>query len=248
VMQIASDTIKPVLLELGGKNALIAFADADPVAVAEAMIAGMNFAWCGQSCGSTSRAFVHAAIHDRVLAEVKERIRAFRPGLPEDWDTTMGAIVNHAQYDRILSHIESAKKDGATLICGGGAPDAPALAGGLYIEPTVFADVTPAMTIAREEIFGPVLSVLKWSDEPSLFRDVNAVDHGLTASIWTRDLATAHRAAARVEAGYVWINQAGSHFLGAPFGGVKQSGIGRDESFDELLEFTQIKNVNVNLD
>ena len=160
-MRSAADTIKPVLLELGGKNALIAFADADPAAVAEAMIAGMNFAWCGQSCGSTSRAFLHAAIHDRVLDEVKERIRAFRPGRPEDWDTTMGAIVNRAQYDRILSHIETAKKEGATLVCGGGPPDAPGLAGGLYIEPTVFADVTPAMTIAREEIFGPVLSVLE---------------------------------------------------------------------------------------
>jgi len=245
VMQIASDTIKPVLLELGGKNALIAFADADPVAVAEAMIAGMNFAWCGQSCGSTSRAFVHAAIHDRVLAEVKERIRAFRPGLPEDWDTTMGAIVNHAQYDRILSHIESAKKDGATLICGGGAPDAPALAGGLYIEPTVFADVTPAMTIAREEIFGPVLAVLEWTDEAAMIRDVNALDVGLTCSIWTRDIDAAMRTAYAAEAGYVWVNEVSRHFLGAPFGGIKQSGLGREECIEELLSFTQEKNIHV---
>jgi betaine-aldehyde dehydrogenase len=129
-MRSAADTIKPVLLELGGKNALIAFADAHPAAVADAMIAGMNFAWCGQSCGSTSRAFLHAGIHDRVLDEVKEKIRAFRPGLPEDWQTTMGAIVNHAQYDRILSHIEAAKKDGATLVCGGGPPSGAVPAGG----------------------------------------------------------------------------------------------------------------------
>jgi betaine-aldehyde dehydrogenase len=245
VMRSAADTIKPVLLELGGKNALIAFPDADPAAVADAMIAGMNFAWCGQSCGSTSRAFLQADMHDRVLAEVKERIRAFRPGLPEDWETTMGAIVNHAQYDRILSHIEAAKKDGATLVCGGGPPDAPELDGGLFIEPTVFADVTSAMTIAREEIFGPVLSVLKWTDEAAMIRDVNALDVGLTCSIWTRDIDVALRTAHAVEAGFVWVNEVSRHFLGAPFGGVKQSGLGREECLEELLAFTQEKNIHV---
>ena len=123
VMRSASDTIKPVLLELGGKNALIAFPDADPAAVADAMIAGMNFAWCGQSCGSTSRAFVHAAIHDRVLQEVRARIGAFQPGRPEDWNTTMGAIINRAQYDRVLAYIASARQEGATLVCGGVASE-----------------------------------------------------------------------------------------------------------------------------
>ena len=104
------------------------------------------------------------------------------------------------------------------------------------------------MRLAREEVFGPILSVFKWSDEDVMFDAVNAVDYGLTASIWTRDLVTAHRAARRVEAGYVWINNASAHFHGAPFGGYKQSGIGREESFEELLEFTQVKNVNVNLE
>jgi len=245
VMRSAADTIKPVLLELGGKNALIAFADADPAEVADAMIAGMNFAWCGQSCGSTSRAFLHAAVHDRVLNEVKERIRAYRPGLPEDWETTMGAIVNHAQYERVMSHIETAKKEGATLVCGGGPPDAPGLRGGLYIEPTVFARVTPAMTIAREEIFGPVLSVLQWTDEAAMIRNVNALDVGLTCSIWTRDIDTALRTAHAAEAGFVWINEVARHFLGAPFGGVKQSGMGREECLEELLSFTQEKNIHV---
>jgi betaine-aldehyde dehydrogenase len=245
VMRSAADTIKPVLLELGGKNALIAFADADPAEVADAMIAGMNFAWCGQSCGSTSRAFLHAAIHDRVLDEVKERIRAFRPGLPEDWETTMGAIVDRAQYERILAHIEGAKREGATLVCGGAPPDAPALRGGFYIEPTVFVEVTPVMTIAREEIFGPVLSVLEWTDEAAMIRDVNALDVGLTCSIWTRDIDTALRAAHAAEAGFVWINEVARHFLGAPFGGVKQSGMGREECIEEMLSFTQEKNIHV---
>ena len=245
VMRNASETIKPVLLELGGKNALIAFPDANPAEVADAMIAGMNFAWCGQSCGSTSRAFLHAAIHDRVLDEVRARIGAFRPGLPDDWETTMGAIVNRAQYDRILSHIETAKKDGATLVCGGGVPSAQALAGGLFIEPTVFADVTPAMTIAREEIFGPVLSVLKWTDEASMIRDVNSLDVGLTCSIWTKDIDAAMRTAHAAEAGFVWINEVSRHFLGAPFGGVKQSGLGREECLEELIAFTHEKNIHV---
>jgi betaine-aldehyde dehydrogenase len=245
VMRSASDTIKPVLLELGGKNALIAFSDADPSAVADAMIAGMNFAWCGQSCGSTSRAFVHEAIHDLVLGELKARIAAFHPGRPDDWDTTMGAISSRPQYDRILSYIATAKQEGARLVCGGKSPQSPALAGGLFIDPTVFADVRPDMTIAREEIFGPVLSVLKWQDEASMIRDVNAVEVGLTCSIWTNDLNAALRTANAVQAGYVWVNEVSRHFLGAPFGGVKQSGLGREECLEELLSFTQEKNIHV---
>ena len=235
------------MLELGGKNALIAFPDADPAAVADAMIAGMNFAWCGQSCGSTSRAFVHAAIHDRVLQEVRARIGAFQPGRPEDWNTTMGAIINRAQYDRVLAYIASARQEGATLVCGGAPPNAAHLAGGLYIEPTVFADVRPDMTIAREEIFGPVLSVLKWRDEAAMtprcqrgrLVSVSPVRSGPTISM--RRCASAHAA----QAGYVWVNEVSRHFLGAPFGGVKQSGLGREECLEELLSFTQEKNIHV---
>jgi betaine-aldehyde dehydrogenase len=245
VMRTAADSIKPVLLELGGKNALIAFADADPAAVADGMIAGMNFAWCGQSCGSTSRAFLHASIHDRVLDEVRTRIKVFRPGRPDDWDTTMGAIISRAQYDRVLSYIDSAKSEGAKLVTGGGVPASPDLAGGLYIEPTVFSAVTPSMKVAREEIFGPVLSVFKWEEEAAMLRDVNAVDVGLTCSIWTRDLNVALRTAYAAQAGYVWVNEVSRHFLGAPFGGYKQSGIGREECLEELLAFTQQKNIHV---
>ena len=245
VMKSASDSIKPVLLELGGKNALIAFADADPATVAEAMIAGMNFAWCGQSCGSTSRAFLHGSIHDRVLDHLKAKIAAFRPGRPDDWNTTMGAIVSRTQHERILSFIASGNDEGARLVCGGGAPQSPELAGGFYIEPTVFADVNPRMRIAREEIFGPVLSVFKWDDEAMMLRDVNAVEVGLTCSIWTSDLSTALRTAYAAEAGYVWVNEVSRHFLGAPFGGIKQSGVGREECLDELLAFTQEKNIHV---
>jgi betaine-aldehyde dehydrogenase len=247
VMKAAADTLKPVMLELGGKNALIAYPDADPVEVADAVIRGMNFTWCGQSCGSTSRAFLHEKIHDAVLDRVKERIKAFKPGIPTDPATTMGAIISKAQYERVMSYIDSAKSEGARVVAGGKRPDDPALADGFFVEATVFAGVTSSMKIAREEIFGPVLAVLKWNDEAKMLKEVNAVEYGLTASIWTNDLSTAHRTAMTVEAGYVWINEVGKHFLGAPFGGVKQSGIGREECLEEMLSFTQEKNIHVRL-
>jgi betaine-aldehyde dehydrogenase len=247
VMRAASETVKPLLLELGGKNALIAYPDADPDAVAAAVIGGMNFTWCGQSCGSTSRAFIHASIYDAVLDRVKARVDYFRPGIATDPATTMGAMVSRTQLDRVLDYIETAKREGARLLCGGGRPSDPRLAAGFFVEPTVFADVTPAMRIAREEIFGPVLSILRWSDEADMLAAVNGVEYGLTCSIWTNDLSTAHRTAMAVQAGYVWINEVGKHFLGAPFGGVKQSGFGREECLEEMLRFTQEKNIHVKL-
>lgn len=247
VMRSASETVKPVLLELGGKNALIGFGDSDPDAVAKAVIGGMNFTWCGQSCGSTSRAFLHADIHDAVLERVRDAATKFKPGIPTDPRTTMGAIISKAQHDRVLSFIDSAKEEGATLIYGGNVPTDPALKDGFYVEPTIFADVEPTMRIAREEIFGPVLSIFRWDDEQRMIQDVNSLEFGLTCSIWTRDLETAHRTAQSVEAGFVWINEVSKHFIGAPFGGVKQSGIGREESLEELMSFTHEKNVHVNL-
>jgi betaine-aldehyde dehydrogenase len=247
VMRSAATAIKPTLLELGGKNALIAFPDVDVAKVAAAIVAGMNFTWCGQSCGSTSRAFVHEAIYERVVAEVVRAAAAFRPGVPTDPATTMGAIVSQTQHERVLAYIEAGKREGARIVHGGGRPSSPELAHGWFIEPTIFADVTPDMTIAREEIFGPVLSILKWSDEAAMLKAVNATEFGLTCAIWTNDLNRAHRTAMRVEAGYVWINHVGQHLLGAPFGGFKQSGMGREECLEELLSFTQEKNIYLKL-
>ncbi len=247
VMKLAADRLKPVLLELGGKNALIAYSDVDPDEVAAGIVAGMNFTWCGQSCGSTSRAFVHADIYDEVVERVKQQCAQYVPGLPTDYATSMGAIISRTQHDKVLGFIASAKAEGATLVCGGGVPSAPELANGFYIEPTVFADVTQSMRIATEEIFGPVLAILKWHDEETMMQDVNGVDYGLTCAIWTNDLEKAHRAAQRVQAGFVWINEVGKHFLGAPFGGVKQSGIGREECLAEMLAFTSEKNIHINL-
>lgn len=247
VMKSAADTIKPVLLELGGKNALVAFADADPDEVATAVVSGMNFTWCGQSCGSTSRAFLHEDIHDAVVARVAERAARFRPGIPTDPATTMGAIASKAQYDKVMRYIDIAKSEGARVVCGAKRPDGAELSEGNFVEPTIFADVTMNMTIAREEIFGPVLSVLRWKDEATMVKQVNQVEYGLTCSIWTNDLTRAHRTALDVQAGYIWINDTSKHFLGAPFGGFKQSGIGREECLEELIAFTQEKNIHINL-
>jgi betaine-aldehyde dehydrogenase len=247
VMKAAADTLKPVTLELGGKNALIAFPDADLDAVSAAVVDGMNFTWCGQSCGSTSRAFVHEKIYDAVLERVKNSVKRYKPGIPTDPATTMGSIVSKVQYDRVLNYIEAGKQDGARLIAGGKRPSDPHLAKGFYVEPTVFADVTMDMRIGKEEIFGPVLSIFKWSNENDMLAQVNQVEYGLTCSIWTNDLATAHRVAAAVEAGFVWVNEVSKHFLGAPFGGYKQSGVGREEGIEELLSFTREKNIHINL-
>ncbi|AUW57186.1 aldehyde dehydrogenase [Sphingobium sp. SCG-1] len=248
VMRAASDRLKRTMLELGGKNALLAYPDSDPDKVAQAMVRGMNFTWCGQSCGSTSRAFVHEDIYDAVLERVPTYAARFKPGLPTDPETTMGCLVSKSQHDRVLGYIAKAKAEGARLICGGKQPDAPELANGFFIEPTVFADVTQEMAIAREEIFGPVLSVFKWNDESQVMADINSVDYGLTFAVFTRDVAVAHRAVARAEAGFCWINEVSKHAIGSAFGGYKQSGIGREECLAELLTYTQEKNVYINLE
>jgi betaine-aldehyde dehydrogenase len=247
IAKSAADRLKHVTLELGGKNACIIYPDADLPRAAKAAVDGMNFTWCGQSCGSTSRLFVHESVYDQVMELALERVKYYKPGIPTEMDTTMGAIVSKAQLDKIMGYIDIATNEGATLACGGKRPADPLLAGGYFVEPTVFTGVTQQMRIANEEVFGPVLSVIKWRDEEEMFAQVNAVEYGLTGSIWTTNLANAHRAASRVESGYIWVNNSSAHFLGASFGGYKQSGIGREEGFDELLTFTQVKNINITL-
>lgn len=245
VAKLAAEQLKHVSLELGGKNACIIYPDADIEKAATAAVNGMNFTWCGQSCGSTSRLFIHESVYERVMQIVLARIQRYVPGLPQQMDTTMGALISKAQMDKVLDYIEIAKNEGATLACGGKRPADPALANGFFVEPTVFTNVTQDMRIAKEEVFGPILSVLKWRDEEEMLAQVNAVEYGLTASIWTTGLANAHRAATRIQAGFVWVNHVGAHFQGASFGGYKQSGIGREEGLEELYSFTQSKNIHI---
>ncbi|WP_241116495.1 aldehyde dehydrogenase family protein [Achromobacter xylosoxidans] len=246
VMQAAAARLKPVALELGGKNPFIACPDVDPTRVANAIVDGMNFTWCGQSCGSTSRAFVHRAIYDEVCAKVSQACAAFVPGDPTAPATTMGAMISREHRDRVKQAIDAAVMRGARLITGGGIPETGIPVGGFYLEPTVFADVAADSPLATEEFFGPVLALIPWDDEQEMLAAVHSLDVGLTAAIWTADLARAHRLAREIDAGFVWVNEIGKHFLGAPYGGVGQSGIGRDECIGEMVSFTREKNIHIN--
>ncbi|CAK7214868.1 hypothetical protein SCUCBS95973_002281 [Sporothrix curviconia] len=253
IQRAAADTLKPTLFELGGKNALIAFPDADLDKLVAGVVAGMNFTWAGQSCGSTSRVFLHASHHDEVVRRVVDAVQArFRPGVPTDPATTMGSVIDKTAYDRVLGFIESAHAEGATLACGGKPPALAglseankAIAGGYFIEPTIFTDVQPHMRIAREEIFGPVMSVFRWSEEADVIQQANSTPYGLTAAVFTENMAVAQRTVAQLEAGFIWVNQVSKHFVGVPFGGFKESGSGREECLEELLSFTQTKSVNI---
>jgi betaine-aldehyde dehydrogenase len=237
----AESAVKTVSLELGGKNPLIVFPDADLELTAAGAVKGMNFHWtAGQSCGSTSRLIVHESLADELVDAIVARL-----GDILDPTTEMGALVSEAQRDKVARYVDSAQQSGAQLVAGGGRPSH--LQGGLFFAPTVFTDVPADALVAREEIFGPVLSVITWRDENEALEIANSVQYGLTASLFTRDIGRAHRLARRLDAGYVWVNNTSQHFPGMPFGGFKESGIGREEDGAELLAYTQVKSVNVSL-
>lgn len=237
--------VKNVSLELGGKNAQIVMPDADLDAAAEAAVQGMNFTWvAGQSCGSTSRLLLHESIADKVTARVAEIVAAIRVGHPLDDSTQMGPVISEAQYEKTLAAIQFGKDAGARVIAGGGRPDN-VDGSGWYVSPTVLADVDPDSALGRDEVFGPVLSIITFTDESDALRIANSVEYGLTAAIWTSDVKAAHRMAAKVDAGYVLVNSPSRHFWGLPFGGVKSSGIGREESVEELVSYTETKATTV---
>ena len=242
----AEVAVKHVSLELGGKNAMIVCPDADLDAVVEGAAFGMNCHWSqGQSCGSTTRLFLHEDIHDEVLERLVARLRTIRIGDPLDPATEMGCLVSEAQFEKVTSYIAAGHEDGARLVTGGGKPEGAEFADGFFVAPTVFADVDMGMRIAKEEIFGPVLSVLRWNDLDDVVAQANAVPFGLTGAVWTRDIQTGLSVADRLDTGYVWINGSGSHFLGAPFSGHKDSGTDSEEGIEELVSYTQTKTVNI---
>ena len=240
----AAESLKEVTLELGGKNPIVIFPDADPAKAAALAVGAMNMNRQGQSCSSTSRVLVHRSLHERVRAELVKVAAAIPIGLPWLEGAEMGPIVSRPQYERVLGYVASGRDEGAELLTGGGPPPAPELANGFFIEPTVFDRVRPEMRIGSEEIFGPVMAIMSWSDFDEMIEVANGVMYGLTASIVTNDFGAAMRAAETLQAGYVWINSSG-RYLGAPYGGWKQSGIGKEESFEELLSFTRVKNINM---
>lgn len=240
----AADGMKEVTLELGGKNPIIIFPDADPKKAAQAVVKAMNMNRQGQSCSSTSRVLVHKSLHDKVADELAKVASEIPIGFPWLEGAEMGPIVSEAQYERVMSYIGYGKEQGAKLLTGGGPPQDKELQNGYFVAPTVFDGVKPDMRIGSEEIFGPVMSIMTWSDEDEMLDIANGVMYGLTASIVTNDFAAAMRTAEKVEAGYVWINSYG-RYLGAPYGGWKQSGIGKEETFEELLSYTRVKNINM---
>jgi betaine-aldehyde dehydrogenase len=237
--------VKYVTLELGGKNPLVAFGDADVDKVAAAAVGGMNFGWQGQSCGSMSRILLHESIYDSVCERILERVQKIKLGHPLDPTTTMGPINSKAQYEKVKRYIDLGTTEGAKLLAGGNVPKGDEFQRGFWIEPTVFGDVKMSMRIAREEIFGPVMSLLKFSAEEEAIALANDIDLGLTAAVWTQDISRALRVAQRIVAGYVWVNGVGTHFRGVPYGGFKNSGIGREEGLGELLSYTEEKVINL---
>jgi betaine-aldehyde dehydrogenase len=239
--------IKSLSLELGGKNPLIVYPDVDIEKVAAAAVAGMNFTVSqGQSCGSNSRVFVHSSIKDKFVEAVLARSNKIVIGLPELEATGMGPVITKRQYERVMGYIASGKQEGARLLRGGGHAPGDILKKGAFVDVTIFDNVKHGMKIEREEIFGPVMSIISWDNEAKMLEEVNDSDYGLCCNIWTNDISTGLRMADAVESGYVWINgHGGKRFKGAPFGGWKDSGIGREHSIGELMSYTQIKNINV---
>jgi acyl-CoA reductase-like NAD-dependent aldehyde dehydrogenase len=242
----ASAAVKTVTLELGGKNPIVIFPDADVEAAIGGALRGMNFTWQGQSCGSTSRLLVHRSLQQQLVSSLAERMEAMRSGPPQEEATDTGAIVHRRQFEKVMGYLQIAREEGWPLLAGGGPPDDPSLAKGMFVRPTLFDDVRPDSRLAQEEIFGPVLAAMPFDTYEEALEIANSVSYGLTASIFTRDLALAHRFARDVEAGYVWVNDTSKHFPATPFGGVKDSGVGREEDIGELFSYAQSKNVNVN--
>jgi aldehyde dehydrogenase (NAD+) len=234
--------LKRLSLELGGKSPFIVFPECDFEAAVKAAFWGI-FGNKGEMCTAASRVLVHEDIHERFCTELAARARKLKLGNPMDPATQMGSQISGRQMDRILDYIESGKAEGARLVCGGERDIEGEKANGFFVKPTVFAEVTPEMKIAREEVFGPVTCVMRFRGPEEAIRIANATVYGLAAAIWTRDLRLAHQVAAEIKAGSVWINAYNVFDSGSPFGGYKQSGFGRDLGAEAIEQYTSVKSV-----
>jgi aldehyde dehydrogenase (NAD+) len=242
IQRNAAETMKRLTFELGGKSPNVIFADADLDSAIEGAHFGLYFNQ-GQCCCAGSRLFVEERVHDEVIDRLKDKNADRKVGDPFDPETQQGPQVDEAQFDKILQYVEYGKKDGAKMITGGKRVGNK----GYFVEPTLFANVTDDMRIAREEIFGPVMSVLKFKNVDEIIRRSNDTNFGLAAAVWTRDVAKAHRYASKVRAGTVWINCYDVFDAAAPFGGFKQSGLGRELGEAGLANYTELKTVTVSM-
>lgn len=243
IMKMAAGSLKNITLETGGKSPLLVFEDCDLDQAVKWSHSGI-MSNQGQICTATSRIFVQQKIYDRFLEKFQQQVRDVSK-VGDQWDesTFQGPQVTKAQYERILSYIDIGKSEGATILCGGKAQDGK----GFFIQPTVFTDVKDSMRIFREEIFGPVVTISSFESEDEAIRRANDTTYGLGASVFTKDLERAHRVAAEIEAGMVWVNSSQDCDPRIPFGGVKQSGIGRELGEAGLEAYTQIKAVHINM-
>jgi acyl-CoA reductase-like NAD-dependent aldehyde dehydrogenase len=245
IMRGSAESLKRITLELGGKSPNIVFADADLDAALRGATSGI-FYGKGEVCAAGSRLLVDKSIKNEFIDKVAARAKKMAPGDPMDPKTRLGAISSKKQLETDLRYIETAKKEGATLVAGGARADI-GTGKGYFLQPTVFDGVTPSMTIAREEIFGPVLAAIEFADVDEAIARANDSTYGLAAAVWTKDIKKAHYVARKLQAGTVWINTYNIYDTAAPFGGYKQSGFGREMSVHALEHYTQVKSVWVDL-
>ena len=245
INELAAKTFKRVSLELGGKSPNIVFADANLEDAANGAVSGI-FAATGQSCIAGSRLLLQESIHDAFLEKLLAIAKTARMGDPMSPDTQIGPVTTRPQYEKVLGYIDIAKKEGAKLLLGGGPATRAECGKGWFVEPTVFADVNNKMRIAQEEVFGPVLSVIKFKDEDEALAIANDVRFGLGAGVWTSDIGRAFRMSQRIQAGTVWVNTYRAVSFMAPFGGFKDSGLGRENGIDAIRDYLQVKSVWIN--
>ncbi len=245
INELAAKTFKRVSLELGGKSPNIVFADANLEDAANGAVSGI-FAATGQSCIAGSRLLLQESIHDAFVEKLLAIAKTARMGDPMSPDTQIGPVTTRPQYEKVLGYIDIARKEGAKLLLGGGPATRAECGKGWFVEPTVFADVNNRMRIAQEEVFGPVLSVIKFKDEAEALAIANDVRFGLGAGVWTSDIGRAFRMSERIQAGTVWVNTYRAVSFMAPFGGFKDSGLGRENGIDAIRDYLQVKSVWIN--